>query len=240
MNNKTAFSILLLSVATVATAQVNKSNLTGVVKDSTGASVARATVRLTNTNTGVSRSENSDDTGLYRFLLVDLGSYKLEVEASGFKKYVRSGILLQAGETITADVSLEVGAVSESVTVTGEATLLRTETGALGNSIAERTISELPLQGRNPYVFLSLSAGIQYNGDPGNLNPWDNSGPSAFAAAGSKTKTEFLLDGTPNMKLDLVAFSPSPDAVGEMRVQTHAYDAEYGQPGAGLIKVRTK
>lgn len=241
MNRQTAFSLLLvLAAAAIAPAQVNKSNLSGVVKDSTGASVARAAVRLTNTNTGVSRSETADETGLYRFLLVDLGSYRLEVEAPGFKKFVRNGILLQAGETTTADVALEVGALTESVTVTGEATLLRTETGALGSSIAERTISELPLQGRNPYVFLSLSAGIQYNGDPGALNPWDNSGPSAFVAAGSKTKTEFLLDGTPNMKLDLVAFSPSPDAVGEMRVQTNAYDAEYGHSGAGFVNVSTK
>jgi hypothetical protein len=118
--------------------------------------------------------------------------------------------------------------------------VLRTESGAIGATITQRTIAELPLQGRNPYVFLSLSAGIQYNGDPGNLNPWDNSGPSAFAANGSKANSEFLLDGTPNMKLNLVGFSPSPDAVGEMRVETNAFDAEYGHSGAGFVNVSTK
>jgi hypothetical protein len=229
-----------LGAFTFATAQVNKSNMSGVVRDSSGAVVARAEVRLTNTGTGVVRSEVSDDTGLYRFLLVDLGAYRLDVSASGFKKFSRDGIQLQAGETITSDVTLELGELTESVTVQGEASLLRTETAALGTTVNTRAITELPLQGRNPYVFLSLSAGIQYTGDPGNLNPWDVSGPSSFAASGSKARAEFLLDGVPNMAISNVSFSPSPDAVGEMRVQTNAYDAEYGHSGSAFVNVSTK
>ena len=232
------FALALCPIASMA--QVNKSNLSGVVRDSSGGAVVGATVRLTNMNTAIARSEQTDASGLYRFLLLDLGTYRVDVEQPGFKKFTREGILLNAGETTTTDVTLEVGQVSEQVTVQGEASVLRTETGNLGTTISQRTIAELPLQGRNPYVFLSLSAGIQYNGDPGNLNPWDNSGPSAFSANGSKSKSEFLLDGMPNMKLDLVGFSPSPDAVGEMRVQTNSFDAEYGHSGAGFINVSTK
>ena len=128
----------------------------------------------------------------------------------------------------------------DSVTVEAEAAQLRTETSALGSSVGERAITQLPLQGRNPYVYLSLSAGIQYNGDYSNLNPWDVAGPSSFAASGSSARAEFLLDGMPNMRISDVSFSPSPDAVGEMRVQTNAYDAEYGHSSAAFINVTTK
>src|SRR5689334_15056982 len=148
--------ILLACSALVVTAlaQVNKSNLNGVIKDTSGAVVPHAAATLTNLSTGVSRSELSDETGLYRFLLVDLGEYRLEVSATGFKKFARSGISLQAGETTTVNVTLDLGEVTESVMVQGEASLLRTETAALGATVNTRAITELPLQGRNPYVFL--------------------------------------------------------------------------------------
>ena len=236
-----AFRFAILGLAAVfAVAQVNKSNLAGIVRDSSGAIVAGAAVRLVNQGTQAARAEATDSDGIYRFLLVDLGTYRIEVVHPGFKKFTRSGILLNAGETTTTDVTLELGETTETVNVVGEANILRTETGSNGATVTQRTIGELPLQGRNPYVFLSLSAGIQYNGDPGNLNPWDNDGPSAFASSGSKIRSEFFLDGMPNEKLNLVAFSPSPDAVGEMRVQTNAYDAEYGHTGGAFINVSTK
>jgi hypothetical protein len=100
----------------------------------------------------VARQEVTDNSGLYRFVLVDLGNYRIEVSHAGFKRFTRSGILLNAGETTTADVTLEVGGVTDSVTVQGEASVLRTETGSLGATISQRTIAELPLQGRNPYT----------------------------------------------------------------------------------------
>src|SRR5262249_47512909 len=147
---------------------------------------------------------------------------------------------LQTGETTTIDVTLTLGEVAESVTVTAEAAILRTETGALGTSVNTKVLTELPLIGRNPYVFLTLSPGVQYTGDPGALNPWDVSGPSAFAASGSKAKSEFLLDGIPNMGISNVSLSTSPDAVQEMRVQTSAYDAEFGHSGAAFVNVSTR
>lgn len=103
-----------------------------------------------------------------------------------------------------------------------------------------QVINELPLIGRNPYVFLVLSPGIQYTGSPTAINPWDTFGPSDFSSSGSESRSEFLLDSIPNMRLDTVAFSPSPDSVEEMRVQTNAYDAEYGHSGAAFVNVSTK
>jgi hypothetical protein len=220
--------------------QVNKSNLTGIVYDSSGAAIPGASLRLVNTATGAERQTVSAATGLYRFGLLDFGTYRLEIEAGGFKKSVRDGILLETGETTTLNVTMEVGQLSDSVTVTGESPLLRTETGALGTSVNTQVISELPLIGRNPYSFLKLAAGIQYTGDPDAVNQWDNNGPSNFASSGSEGRSEFLLDGIPNMRIETVSFSPSPDAVQEMRVQTSAYDAEYGHSGAAFVNVSTR
>jgi hypothetical protein len=220
--------------------QVNKSNLTGIVRDSSGAAVAGASVRLKNTGTGAERQETTDNSGLYRFSQVDHGIYTLEAELQGFKRFVQQNVQLITGETITIDVELEVGAVTESVTVTGEAALLRTEAGSVGTTVNRQIVNELPLIGRNPYVFLVLSPGIQYTGSPTAINPWDTFGPSDFSSSGSESRSEFLLDGMPNMRLETVAFSPSPDAVEEMRVQTNAYDAEYGHSGASFVNVSTK
>jgi hypothetical protein len=232
-----------LSIAFVysAFAQVNKSNLVGVVHDSSGAAVPGVTLKITNNSTGAVRQEVTDETGLYRAPLLDVGSYSLEAEKNGFKKFVERGIELQVGETTTVDFTLEVGAIAESVTVSSEAELLRTETASLGSTLESHRIEQLPTIGRNPYVFVSLTAGIQYTGDPTYVNPWDASGPAAFTANGFGSGTsQFLLDGVPNMRMDVVSVSPSPDAVEEMRAQTNAFDAEYGHSGAAFINVTTR
>ncbi|MBL8219849.1 MAG: carboxypeptidase regulatory-like domain-containing protein, partial [Bryobacterales bacterium] len=231
---------LLVLAAGFSRGQVNKSNLTGIVTDSTGAAVAGAVVKVQNTGTGASRQESTDSTGLYRVSQLDNGIYRMEVEMAGFKRFVQENVQLVTGETITINPTLELGAISESVTVTGESSLLRTETGSVGTTVNRQIVNELPLIGRNPYVFLVLSPGIQYTGSPTAINPWDTFGPSDFSSSGSESRSEFLLDGMPNMRLETVAFSPSPDAVEEMRVQTNAYDAEYGHSGASFVNVSTK
>src|SRR5438132_12041364 len=123
---------------------------------------------------------------------------------------------MKTDQSTSVDNTLEVGTQHKSVTVTEESPLQQTETGSLGATVNTRAIAELPLRGRNPYMFLQLSSGIQYFGDPGAINPWDNFGPSNFTSNGSRAGSEFLLDGVPNMRLDIVSFSPSPDAVQEM------------------------
>jgi hypothetical protein len=234
-----SFAMSLAAVANMV-AQVDKSNLTGIVRDSTGGAVSGAQIRIASKATGAVRTETSNDSGFYRFTLIDRGLYKLQAERQGFKRFAQDTVEVQTGETTTIDITLTVGEVAESITVTGEAAVLRTETGALGTTVSTKVLNELPLIGRNPYVFLTLSPGIQYTGDPGALNPWDVVGPSAFAASGAEARSEFLLDGIPNMGTGNVSLSPSPDAVQEMRVQTSAYDAEYGHSGGAFVNVSTR
>ena len=150
-----------------AMAQVNKSNLTGIVRDASGGAVPNVTIRLTNTATGAARTEASDASGFYRFTLVDRGVYSLEAEHAGFKRFHQDNVEMLTGETTTLDITPPIGEVTESVLVSAEAAVLRTETGALGTTVNTQVINQLPLIGRNPYVFLTLSPGIQYTGDPG-------------------------------------------------------------------------
>src|SRR5215472_729672 len=103
-DTRKTFVAVVFALAVAAPAQVNKSNLSGVVRDSSGGAVVGAAVRLVNQDTSVARMEVTDATGLYRFLLVDLGTYRAEVEAKGFKKFTRSDVVLNAGETTTTDV----------------------------------------------------------------------------------------------------------------------------------------
>jgi hypothetical protein len=239
---KTSFlrTLLLFACLFPIYGQVNKSNLTGVIHDPSGSAVPKVALKLINTSTGMVRDETSDDSGLYRFTLVDFGVYRLEVEAPGFRKFIREGIEMQTGLTTTVDITLELGTQTESVSVTAESPLLRTESGSLGNTATSRVIAELPLLGRNPYMFVKLSTGIEYTTNPDWINPWDSSGPSSFTSNGSKASSEFLLDGVANMREGYVSFSPSPDAVLDMRVETNAFDAEYGHSGAAFVNVSTK
>jgi hypothetical protein len=233
--------VAFLCLAPAAFGQVNKSNLVGVARDSSGAAVPAVTVKISNTATAAVRDEVTDASGLYRANLLDVGIYDLEATKAGFKKVVQKGIRLAVGETTTVDLLFEVGALTETVTVSAQSELLRTETGSNGSTLDTQSISRLPTIGRNPYVFVALTAGIQYTGDPTYVNPWDASGPSAFTANGFGSGTsQFLLDGVPNMRMDVVSFSPSPDAVEEMRAQTNAYDAEYGHSAAAFINVTTR
>ena len=235
---------IFLSVVFLATseswAQVNKSNLTGIVRDESGAAIPGVAIQVVNTGTGATRQEVSDRTGLYRFVLLDPGLYRLEAELSGFRRFVQDRVQLATGETTTIDVTLSLGQLSETVSVSAETPLLRTETAALGTTLTAEALTELPMIGRNPYVTLMFAPGIQYTGSPTAVNQWDNNGPSDFAAGGSESRSEFLLDGIPNMQRDRPSFSPTPDAVQEMRVQTNAYDAEFGHSGAGFVNVTTR
>ena len=140
---------VLVAFAASASAQISKGNLTGIVTDPSGSAVPRATVRLVNTGTGAERTEQSDSSGIYRFMTLDAGAYRVEVEAAGFKKFIREGIELRVGETTTLDLQLEIGQSAESVTVTAESPLLRTESASLGNTVSGLTVQELPTLSRN-------------------------------------------------------------------------------------------
>ena len=152
------------------------SQIQGVVQDASGASVADAEVKATQTDTGLTRSVPTSEDGSYVLANLPVGPYRLEVSKSGFATYVQTGIVLQVATNPTVNVSLKVGAVTESVQVEANAALVETQTTSVGALIENKRILELPLNGRNPVELIQLAGAAVPGGRngtagmPGGLN----------------------------------------------------------------------
>jgi hypothetical protein len=158
----------LLALSFPAFAQVERGAIVGRVTDSTGLAVPGADVTVHNTGTNVSFQTKSDEAGGYTAPSLNPGSYEVTVKMQGFRAETHRGILIEVGQRVRADFTLQPGQVSETVEVTAEAPLIQNETSALGTVIAQKTIVELPLNGRSFISLLTLSSGIT-PGTPGRL-----------------------------------------------------------------------
>ncbi len=236
--------IWLCLTSLVALGQEFRATITGRVLDQNNAAVAGAivTVRNPRTNETVSAPTNAD--GVYNIPFLRPGSYNITVEAAGFKKYVRDNQELQVGQTATIDVTLEIGAASETITITGDAPLLEETKADRGNVIENRRIVELPLNARNPFMLATLTPGITYNGPAIYQRPFDNGAIADWSINGGLNRSnEFLLDGAPNNSIqggNNIAYVPPVDAVGEFKIITNSYDAQYGRTAGGVVNVQIK
>jgi len=235
---------LLLSfcAALLAVAQVNPvGTVDGTIKDSTGGTLPDIKVTLRNVDTGEARDISTNDTGYFFFPLVNPGRYEVSVEKTGFKRGIQE-IVVRTGIRSTADFSLQLGQVSESVQVTGEAPLLETSTASVSRNVTQRTVQDMPLLARNVLMLINLAPGITNNAPTGNTNGLiDIDSVSYTSASGANNRTnEFLMDGIPNNVSDRVAYIPSVDDVEEFTVSTNALDAEYGHGGGMYVNVVTK
>jgi hypothetical protein len=151
---------------------------------------------------------------------------------------------LNVGQTATVNIVLEVGNVSEQITVTGEAPLVDTATANRGAVIDNQQVTELPLNGRNPFMLSSLAAGVNFNGALIYPRPFDNGAIAQWSINGSlAANNDFMLDGAPNNAqsgTNNIALVPPVDAVQEFKVMTNSYDAQYGHSGGGVINVSLK
>src|SRR5260221_4104720 len=149
-----------LGAFAAAHAQAGKAELTGSLRDQNRAAVTQARVAVTEIAIGQTYSTTVTDNGDYAFTNLKPGTYNVAVEADGLKGFVREGVRLPTGERVRLDVELQPGAMSETVTVTQDASLLRTESGSLGQVIGNRKIVDIPLNGRNFLSLVTLSAGV--------------------------------------------------------------------------------
>ena len=215
------------------TAQVNVGSISGSVTDPSGAAVANAQVLLKSQRTGVTLRAGSSSSGNYLFTPLQAGEYEVSVEAAGFKKASRGNIVLQVGEKLGVNFDLEVGAVTESVNVTGETPLLTTTNANLGQVIDQRKITELPLPGRDTLRLVQLAPGV------GGVN----SNLGDLRLGGGRTRlVEFYVDGSPTSAAgDARATAlPSIDAIQEFKVETNNLAAEYGRLSGGAINIQTR
>ena len=236
-------AVLVTGISTLGlVAQETRGSITGTVTDSTGAVVAGATLRLMNTGTDIVFTAETNTAGQYRFLFLNPGTYKLSATVTGFKTFERDNIVLHVSQSAGIDINLEVGAQTESVTVTSQAALLEAEKVDRGVVIEKARIEDLPLSMQNPIMLSNLSTGIISSGDAENINPFSNSSISSWSVNGSQTNNvEFVIDGAPNNAysgaLNRIAYVPPSDAVQEFKVVTGLYDAQYGRTAGGVINV---
>ncbi len=217
----------------------------GTVTDSQGALIPGANVMLVSVATGQPRTAQTNESGGYLYSLLPPGSYNIAVEHGGFRKFEQRGILVQANENVKVDVALEVGSVQEVITVEGLASQIETRVSTLKETVDQRRVVELPLNGRNPADLALLAPGVV----AGAGNTGDTS--SNYIPRGTKTLTingsrgnnvRYTLDGGENMD-DLRNYNlpfPFPDALLEFSVQTANMSAEHGNSSAGVVNVVTK
>lgn len=224
-------------------AQITTTTVVGTVTDNTGAAVANAQVTITNAGTGLTRTVATNSDGQYRFDLLPVGNYVLNVTAPGFKKFMQQGIILTLNESATIDARLEVGSVSEEVTVTGEPRTVNTSTSEVGTTVENREIVNLPLVGRDVYDLLELTPGFQHQEmDQTTLGIQQQLTFINGGADGGIGSASYYLDGGLNMTgvRNTGNAIPSPDAVQEFRIQTNSFSAIYGRTKGTVINVITK
>lgn len=226
-------------VSTPHAAAQTTATVVGSVFDPSGAPVPGASVTVTNELTGLERTLSTSEDGAYLVNLLPPGTYSVTVSADGFKRTVREGIELTVGQNATVDVSLDVGAMAETVTVTSAAPLVDTRNATVANVMEEKRILELPLNGRSPASLLALIPGVT------NVNPGSapiSQAVSANIAGGRDLGNSFTLDGGQwnNVQYPRGYPLPPPDMVEEFRVETNSYDASKGMASAGTVEATTK
>src|ERR1700686_3496160 len=243
------FCLLVITSSVGLRAQITSTTMYGQVIDATGAAVASAQVSVSNTDTNLSRTVQTNGGGEYRLELLPVGSYQVGVTAPGFKKTVLSGVVLEVNVPARVDVMMQLGDVNQTVTVTERVPLINTTSPEIGRTIQPEEIENVPLVNRNVYQLLELTPGVQNSTfNPGQPNPVITLGypeQRTFingGVDGGAGSVSYYLDGGINMTGlgNTGNILPNPDAIQEYRVETNNYNAEYGKMSSGVITVLTK
>ena len=226
---RAVLALALLGLATSGMAQTATGQITGTVKDATGAVVPGATVTVTSELTGSKREVTTGRDGNYVIPLLPVSTYSVSASLTGFKAAKRTGVRLSVDQTVRIDVDLQTGDLSEAVEVQAGALALDSETATVGQVITEKQITDLPLNGRNFLSLLFLGAGaVEAEGEQGSMR---QGAGNAISIMGSRpTSNNFMIDGTSNVDtaLGTPAAILSIDALEEFKEQTKTYSAEYG------------
>jgi hypothetical protein len=236
-----ALTLLLLLAASVVRAQSTGGRIRGTVVDQSGGAIAGVKVTLINESTHTTREVTSNENGEYVFIEVPVGSYEIDVNQTGFKKYVRKGLPLNLNEAITVDVALVLGAAAETVEVTGAPPVIDTTSTQLGAVVNERSTTQLPLNKRDPFQLLQLQPGVQSQIGNDLFFGSDKAGVVTVNGGRGRSNNYSVNGGDSNDQFaNLPAVQPSPDSIEEFRVLSNTFDAEYGRNSGSVINVVTK
>ena len=250
MRRSTALCCSLLMFVTVIGAfhygwsQEVTASVAGTITDQSGASVPGATVTATSQEQGLSYTDVTNDTGLYRIAQLPAGTYTLKVQKSGFALASYPPFVLTVNQVARIDVAMKVGRATETVEVSGEAPILKTETTQVDTVIDAATNDNLPLASRN-YVQLTLLAPGAVSTDPSSFNNGNNTagyGGRPLINGNREQANNFLLDGMDNNQVsdNLLGYTPSPDAIEEFNLITNNAPAEFGNFEGGIVNATIK
>jgi hypothetical protein len=238
-------AVLVCFACALASAQDPRGNIVGRVFDPSGSPIAGVAVKVTNEQTGVAISATTTETGDYRAPYLIPGIYRVEAEAQGFSRLSRSGVEVRTTETVTLDIHLKLGQVSETVEVTAQTPLLSVSEVSLGQVVDQRRIEELPLFAGNAMDLVHLAPGT-VNGT--NLRPRKaafTAAPSQFSSnGGGNNNNDFTIDGIANIFSDgtmpRVAYQPPQTSISEFKIQTAPFDAAAGYTLGSVVNVTIK
>jgi len=242
-----AFAVLFQLIGGSAFGQSN-GNVKGVIKDSSGAILPGASVTLRNKTTQVGQQSVTNETGAYSFAFVTPGTYTVTVDLPGFKKVLRDNVVVSVAETVALDFNLEVGDLSQEVTVTSEVPLVQTTTIALGRVIEQAVVAGMPLSSRNFTQILALSPGV--SADVPNAGGFGRNSINISSNGTRPLENSVVMNGLVVDNVMSLGFDdtndktgipvPAPDAIQEYKVQSALYDAEYGRQGGANVNIVTK
>ena len=235
--------LLYLRVTSVVLAQTATGVIRGTVEDLTGAIVTDVHVKLVDDARHQSWEQRSNQNGLFEFRALPFGNYRIELDHPGFKKAVIEDVALQVAQTVSVNVTLQVGSVTESITVQAGRSLLEASDASLSQVIDDKRLLELPINGRNVMQLVSLSAGVINGGRASATQRQANYGPG-FSVGGQRDNTSVVLvDGMEISGQELNNYPlaiPPLDSLAEFRVQTSNYSAEFGGNSGAVINVASK
>src|SRR5215216_5696221 len=237
--------LLLLGIGLLNESQAQTTtvgSISGTVRDSSGAIIPNAEVVIREENTGFTRTVNTGNDGIYSAPSLPVGRYSVSSGPQGFKTTVAKGLDLHVSENLTVNLTLEVGQVSETVNVTAEAARVETQNGSVSSLVAEKQVTELPLNGRNYASLVTMIPGFS----PSNDGAFATRGTGLdshvdISVNGNQSNANlWTVDGVNNMDVGsnatLLVF-PSIDSIAEFRVERNSFSAEYGQAQGAVINL---
>jgi len=234
-------AVLLCAFALAIDAQTSTGTLFGVVRDSSGGAVPGVAITATQVEMSLTRKTLTDSSGEFLITNLPVGPYSLSAEKSGFRRVLHEGIRVEVNQNARVDVTLSVGQVSESISVTADAIGVDTRSSTVGEVVDRVRVQELPLNGRNAMELARIVPGVARTSAPTAIAQ-ARSGPAVIVGGGRDTENEIRFDGTSHKSLlqNTLFNLPSPDAIQEFKVMTSNFSAEYGRFGGGLFIAATR
>src|SRR5438093_3982923 len=234
-------ALLLIAGAVSAGAQQFTGGVRGLVRDANGI-IPGVAVTLTNEATNISREVTTNEAGQYSFPAVPPGTYTLKTQLTGYKTFESKGLTVGTQQFITLDIVLEVGRLEENITVTGQSPLIDTANASHAASLDREALESLPAPGRNAFLIGVTVPTVMPVGDPQFNRQQDQTNASRVSLGGGGIRANnYLIDGIPISELrGRAVLNPTIEAVEEVRVQVHTYDAEMGRTGGGVFNVTAR